>query len=36
MLMFERLIDHMASHDGVRFTTMATVADEFRAATAAV
>ncbi len=35
MLMFERLLDHMASHDGVRFTTMAAVADEFRAASAA-
>ncbi|MCP5026131.1 MAG: polysaccharide deacetylase [Actinomycetia bacterium] len=32
MLMLERLIDHMASHDRVRFATMATVADEFRVA----
>ena len=30
MLMLERLIEHMKSHDGVRFQTMAAVADEFR------
>ena len=32
MLMLERLIDHMAAHDNVRFATMAVVADEFRSA----
>lgn len=30
MLMLERLIDHMAEHPGVTFTTMADVADRFR------
>jgi peptidoglycan/xylan/chitin deacetylase (PgdA/CDA1 family) len=30
MLMLERLIDHIADHEGVQFTTMALVADEFR------
>jgi peptidoglycan/xylan/chitin deacetylase (PgdA/CDA1 family) len=30
MLMLERLIHHIKSHDGVRFQTMAEVADEFR------
>jgi len=30
MLMLERLIAHMAGRSGVRFTTMSTVADEFR------
>jgi peptidoglycan-N-acetylglucosamine deacetylase len=34
MLMFERLVEHMAGHDDVRFTTMAVVADEFRASSA--
>ncbi len=33
MLMLERLIDYMSSHDGVRFRTMADVAAEFRATT---
>ncbi|MDG2113555.1 MAG: polysaccharide deacetylase [Actinomycetota bacterium] len=32
MLMIERLLDHMAAHENVRFTTMAVVAEEFRAA----
>ncbi|MDI3340511.1 MAG: polysaccharide deacetylase [Sphaerobacter sp.] len=32
MLMLERLIDYFAGHDGVRFATLAQVADEFRAA----
>lgn len=32
MLMLERLIAHMQSHDGVRFRTMEDVAAEFRAA----
>ena len=31
MLMLERLIHHIRSHDGVEFKTLATVADEFRA-----
>ncbi len=31
MLMLERLIEHMKSHEGVRFRTMADVAAEFRA-----
>lgn len=30
MLMLERLIDHFSSHDGVRFTTLASAAEEFR------
>lgn len=30
LLMLERLIEHMAGHEGVRFTTMADVADRFR------
>ena len=33
MLMLERLIDHMQSHNGVRFRTMEDVAAEFRLAT---
>jgi peptidoglycan/xylan/chitin deacetylase (PgdA/CDA1 family) len=32
MLMLERLIRHIEGHDGVRFRTMAEVADEFRKA----
>lgn len=32
MLMLERLIDYMKSVDGIEFTTLAAVADEFRAA----
>ncbi len=32
MLMLERLIAHMASHEGVRFRTMSDVAADFRAA----
>jgi peptidoglycan-N-acetylglucosamine deacetylase len=32
MLMLERLIDHIAGHDGVRFVTMAEAAAEFRGA----
>jgi peptidoglycan-N-acetylglucosamine deacetylase len=32
MLMLERLIEHFRGHDGVRFATLAQVADEFRAA----
>jgi peptidoglycan/xylan/chitin deacetylase (PgdA/CDA1 family) len=31
MLMLERLIDYFASHDGVRFTTLATAAEDWRA-----
>jgi len=30
MLMLERLIEHMKEHDGVRFRTMADVAEDFR------
>jgi hypothetical protein len=32
MLMLERLIEHFRSHEGVRFATLADVAEEFRAA----
>lgn len=32
MLMLERLIAHIKAHDGIEFRTLATVADEFRAA----
>ena len=32
MLMLERLLNHIKSHDGVRFRTMQDVAAEFRAA----
>ena len=31
MLMLRRLIEHIRSHDGVRFRTMADVAAQFRA-----
>ncbi len=30
MLLLERLIAHFKSHEGVRFTTLATAAEEFR------
>jgi peptidoglycan-N-acetylglucosamine deacetylase len=32
LLMLERLIDHIAAHDGVRFTTLAEAADAWRVA----
>ncbi len=31
LLMLERLVDHFAGHDGVRFTTLSQAADDFRA-----
>jgi peptidoglycan/xylan/chitin deacetylase (PgdA/CDA1 family) len=31
LLMLERLVDHMASHDGIQFTTLGAAAEAFRA-----